>query len=146
MRQALALGAVLVVAAAGSGAAVATRAAATPAQVVRAWSKALNANDNEAAANLFAHNARIVEGNVSVPLVSHELAVEFNDSLPCAGKVVALDVAKDGSVTATFVLGHRPKHKCDGPGEKAAALFVVKHGKIVSWVRVAVPKPKSPGI
>ena len=143
MRQALALGAVLVVAAAGSGAVAATP---TPSQVVRAWSKALNANDNEAAANLFAHDARIVEGSVSVPLVSHELAVEFNNSLPCAGKVVALDVAKNGSVTATFVLGHRPKHTCDGPGEKAAALFVVKNGKIVRWMRVPVPKPKSSGI
>jgi limonene-1,2-epoxide hydrolase len=142
VRQALALGAVLVVAAAGSGAAVATP---TPAQVVRAWSKALNANDNEAAANLFAHDALVVEGPVAVPLSSHKLAVAFNDSLPCAGKIVALDV-KGITVTATFVLGHRPKHACDGPGEKAAALFIVRKGKIVHWARVPVPKPKPPGI
>jgi hypothetical protein len=142
VRQALALGAVLVVAAAGSGAAAAT---ATPAQVVRAWSKALNANENVAAANLFAHDALIVEGSMSVPLSSHALAVRFNDSLPCAGRIAALDV-KGSSVTATFVLGHRPKHTCDGPGAKAAALFVVKKGKIVRWERVPVPKPKSAGI
>jgi limonene-1,2-epoxide hydrolase len=133
---------VLVVAAAGSGAAAAT---ATPTQVVRAWSKALNTNDNQAAANLFAHNALIVEGSMSVPLSSHTLAVAFNESLPCAGKIVALDV-KGSSVTATFVLGHRPKHTCDGPGAKAAALFVVRNGKIVHWERVPVPKPKSPGV
>ena len=42
-------------------------------------------------------------------------------------------------VVATFVLGKRPKHRCDGPGQKAAALFVVRRGKIVLWEQVAVP-------
>jgi len=145
VRRALALGAVLVVAAAGSGAAVATRAAAAPAQVVRAWSKALNANDNQAAARLFAPNALIVEGSLYLRLKTHTLAVEFNDSLPCAGRVVAVTV-KGHDATGTFLLGHRPKHTCDGPGEKAAALFVVKNGKIVVWERVPVPAPTSNGI
>jgi limonene-1,2-epoxide hydrolase len=145
VRRALALGAVLVVAAAGSRAAVATRPTATPAQVVRAWSKALNANDNEAAASLFAPNALIVEGSLAARLKTHTIAVEFNDSLPCAGRVVAMTV-KGHNATATFLLGHRPKHTCDGPGEKAAALFVVKDGKIVIWERVPVPVPKSNGI
>jgi limonene-1,2-epoxide hydrolase len=131
---------VLVVAAAGSGAASAAHAAASPAQVVRAWSAALNANRNQAAA-LFAPNAEIVEGSSSVRLTSRKLAVEFNASLPCAGRIVALQGTKDAAV-ATFVLGHRPDHTCDGPGEKAAALFIVRNGKIVVWERVAVPKPK----
>ncbi len=143
MRQALALGAVLVVAAAGSGAASATRAAASPAAVVRAWSAALNANRNEDAAALFAPNAEIIEGTVDVRLATHALAVAFNRSLPCAGHIVALEVRRDAAV-ATFVLGHRPGHKCDGPGDKAAALFVVRGGKIIVWERVAVPTPKKP--
>ena len=144
MRQALALGAVLVVAAAGSGAASAAHAAASPSQVARAWSAALNANHNQAAAALFAPNAEIIEGSASVRLTSPKLAVEFNASLPCAGRIVALQRTKNAAV-ATFVLGHRPGHTCDGPGEKAAALFVVRNGKIVVWERVAVPKPKAKG-
>src|SRR4051794_6422431 len=61
-----------------------------PEQVVRAWSKALNANDNEAAAQLFAPHAQILQGNLSGRLPSHRIAVLFNASLPCAGKIVAM--------------------------------------------------------
>ena len=41
---------------------------------------------------------------------------------------------------ATFVLGQRPKHRCDAPGQKAAALFVIRNGKIVLWKQVPVPQ------
>jgi len=143
VRRALALGAVLVVAAAGSGAVSATRASATPAQVVRAWSAALNANRNEEAAALFAPNAEIVEGSMAVYLTTHAIAVAFNTSLPCAGHIVAISV-NGNAATATFLLGHRPGHTCDGPGQKAAARFTVRGGKIVRWERVPVPKPKQP--
>lgn len=128
----------LAVAAAGSGAAIAAGRTATPAQVVRAWSKALNANDNRAAAALFAPNAHVVQPGVDARLTSRTLATAFNDALPCAGKIVAISVTGNRA-TATFVLGHRPKHRCDGPGAKAAALFVVKAGRIVLWEQVAVP-------
>jgi limonene-1,2-epoxide hydrolase len=137
MRRAAAFAAALVVAAAGVGAA---SGAATPAQVVRAWSTALNANHNRAAADLFAPNARIVQGGLDVRLTTHALAVEFNASLPCAGKIVRVGV-HGNRVVATFVLGHRPEHTCDGPGQKAAALFVVRHGRIVLWEQVPVPAP-----
>jgi limonene-1,2-epoxide hydrolase len=112
--------------------------AATPAQVVRAWSSALNANDNERAARLFARGARIVQPGVDVRLATHAIAVGFNDALPCAGRIVGI-VVKGNRATATFVLGHRPKHRCDAPGVKAAALFVVRNGKIVRWQQVPVP-------
>jgi limonene-1,2-epoxide hydrolase len=137
MRRVLALAAVLVVAAAGSGAA---SAAATPAQVVRAWSKALNANHNDAAARLFARNALVIQGGLELLLKTHTLAREFNASLPCAGRIVRIQVHGNRAV-ATFVLGKRPKHTCDGPGQKAAALFVVRRGKIVLWEQVPVPAP-----
>jgi limonene-1,2-epoxide hydrolase len=116
-------------------------AAGKPRDVVRAWSAALNANDNEHAARLFAPNARVIQPGIDVPLTSHRLAVAFNDSLPCAGKIVAIAVAGNRA-TATFVLGKRPKHTCDAPGAKAAALFVVRRGKIVRWEQVAVPDGK----
>ena len=129
----------LALAAAGSGAAQA--ATKKPAAVVRAWSAALNVNDNETAARLFAKNARVLQPNVDLRLTSHELAVEWNDALPCAGRITRLQV-KGTQVVATFLLGERPEHVCDGPGEKAAALFVVRNGRIVLWKQVPVPAPK----
>src|SRR3954453_12815881 len=136
----MALGAVLAVAAAGAGAA---SGAQKPAAVVRAWSAALNANRNDAAARLFATGAHVVQPGVDARLVSHDLAVIFNDGLPCAGRITRLDVKGD-QVVATFVLGGRPKHRCDAPGIKAAALFVVRKGKIVLWQQVPVPPDKRP--
>jgi limonene-1,2-epoxide hydrolase len=127
------LGAVLLVAAGTA------QAAATPEQVVRAWSHALNTNDNVGAARLFAPNARVVQPGVDVRLSSRAIAVGFNNALPCSGKIVDLRVA-GARVLATFLLGERPKHRCDAPGQKAAALFVVRDGKIVLWKQVPVPE------
>jgi limonene-1,2-epoxide hydrolase len=139
----LALGAVLVVVVAGSGAATAATRPASPAAVARAWSNALNANDNAAAAALFAHNAHVVQPGVDGVLKTRAIAVLFNASLPCAGHITEITVHGNRAV-ATFVLGERPKHHCDAPGMKAAALFVVRNGKITLWQQVAVPKP-NPG-
>ena len=112
----------------------------SPPAIVRAWSAALNRNDNAAAALLFAPNARIVQGPLDVRLTSPQLALAFNASLPCAGRIIRITV-KGNAAVATFVLGHRPQHKCNAaPGEKAAAVFVVRDGKIVLWEQVAVPK------
>jgi limonene-1,2-epoxide hydrolase len=115
------------------------QAAASPEAVVRAWSKALNVNDNEHAARLFAPNARVVQPGVDVRLRTHRIAVAFNDALPCAGHIVSISVRGERA-TATFVLGERPKHRCDGGGQKAAALFVVHDGKIVRWQQIPVPQ------
>jgi len=110
-----------------------------PAAIVRAWSRDLNANDNLAAAQLFARNAEVIQPPLAVRLVSAQVALEFNASLPCAGKIVRLTV-KGNRVTAVFVLGHRPKHTCDGPGQKAAAVFVVENGLITLWEQIPVPQ------
>jgi limonene-1,2-epoxide hydrolase len=111
----------------------------SPPAIVRAWSAALNRNDNAAAASLFAPNAHILQGALDVRLTSPQLALAFNASLPCAGKIVRITVSGNRA-TATFVLGHRPKHTCQAaPGEKAAAVFVVRGGKIVLWEEVPVP-------
>jgi len=132
------VGAALALAAAGTA-----QAAASPAQVARAWSRALNANNNVAAAKLFAHNARVIQPGVDVRLDSRALAVAFNASLPCAGRIVAVQV-NGARATATFVLGERPKHHCDAPGARAAAVFTVRDGKIVRWEQVPVPADKGP--
>ena len=52
----------------------------SPPAVVRAWSKALNANDNKAAAALFAPGAELIQG-VDV-LLTPTLALAWNQSLP----------------------------------------------------------------
>ncbi len=109
----------------------------SPASVVRAWSKAIDAGDNERAAALFAPGAVIVQ-NQQYVLRTHADAVAWNASLPCSGKIVHMSV--DGeNVTATFVLGDRPGSRCDGPGQEASAVFQVHHGKIVLWHQVPNP-------
>lgn len=114
-----------------------------PAAIVRAWSKALNANDNEAAAELFAPGAHVVQPGVDARLTP-ELAVEFNASLPCGGKIVRM-TRKGNRVTAVFLLTERPKHVCDAPGQQAAAVFTIsKRGLISRWVQIPVPPKAKP--
>jgi limonene-1,2-epoxide hydrolase len=126
--------AVAAVLAAGCGGAHTT----APDDVVRAWSRALNRGDDEAAARLFATDARVVQGDASVLLHTHAQALAFNAALPCAGRVTKL-VRKGTVVTATFVLGERPGHTCDGPGQTATAVVEVKDGKITLWHQVPNP-------
>ena len=116
----------------------------SPPAIVRAWSAALNRNDNAAAAKLFAPNAQVIQGSLSALLATRQLATSFNASLPCAGRIIRITV-KGAVATATFVLGHRPKHTCTASGQKAAAVFVVHGGKIAVWEQVPVPAAKSGG-
>jgi limonene-1,2-epoxide hydrolase len=106
--------------------------AGTPETIVREWSDALNAGDNERAADLFARGAQVVQGNNIVLLQTHADAVVFNSSLPCSGKIVDVTTDND-TATATFVLGDRKASHCDAPGQKAVAAFKVVRGKIVLW-------------
>jgi limonene-1,2-epoxide hydrolase len=111
----------------------------SPPAIVRAWSAALNRNDNASAARLFAPNARIIQGPLDARLSTPQLALAFNASLPCAGRITHITV-KGNRAIATFVLGHRPKHTCNATkGETAAAVFVVRSGKIILWEEVPVP-------
>jgi len=110
---------------------------ASPESVVRAWSAAINAGENEKAADLFAPGAVVVQSGQLV-LRTHADAVAWNAALPCAGHIV--QIATDGEqATATFLLGERPGQICDGPGQKATAVFTVHRGKIVLWHQVPNP-------
>jgi hypothetical protein len=106
--------------------------AASPESVVRAWSEAVNTDDNDGAARLFAEGARVVQGSEVRRLKTFEDARAWNSSLPCSGRILSL-TARDDTVRVTFVLGDRPPKTCDGPGERALALFRVREGKIVLW-------------
>jgi limonene-1,2-epoxide hydrolase len=106
--------------------------------VVRAWSEALNTDDNRGAADLFAPNAEIVQGATVMRLRTHADAVAWNSALPCSGRIVA--IRSNGHIaTATFRLGDRPHTRCDGPGQKATAIFRVVKGKIVLWHQTGTP-------
>ena len=106
--------------------------------VVRAWSEALNTDDNRGAADLFAPNAEVVQGATVMRLRTHADAVAWNSALPCAGRILAIR-SKGHIATATIRLGDRPHSRCDGPGEKATAIFRVVKGKIVLWHQTGTP-------
>ena len=114
--------------------------------VVRAWSAALNAGDNEAAADLFAPGALIVQAGVAVPLPDYAATVQWNASLPCSGTIVDIDIdVARGIVVATFALGDRSTGPCNAaPGTLAAAAFLIENGKIAVWQQVAPPEDVSP--
>jgi hypothetical protein len=108
--------------------------------VVRTWSARLNANDNAGAARLFSLPAVMTQGSYSYRLRTLRQIALWHDGLPCAGKVTRI-VVKGRYATAVFTLGERRGHRCDAPGEDAAAKFEIVGGKIRSWTQVAVPPP-----
>jgi hypothetical protein len=111
---------------------------ASPTDVVRAWSAALDRNDNETAGGLFADGAQVIQGS-QTELPTHADAVRWNSLLPCGGKITSLELRGKKLVLAVFKLKERPGHTCDAPGGQAAALFEVEHGKIVVWHQTDVP-------
>jgi hypothetical protein len=117
----------------------------SPESVVRAWSEAVNAGDNERAADLFAAGARVVQGGRLFVLRTHSQALRFNASLPCSGKIVSMSTDRE-TTTATFLLGDRPASLCDAPGAEAVAAFTIRDGKIVLWHQLpsAAPTPPAP--
>lgn len=115
--------------------------------VVRAWSHELNTGDNNGAANLFAPDAEVVQAGTTLRLKTHAQAVAWNAALPCSGRLVSI-TTHGNLARATFVLGNRPTSKCDGPGQRATAIFRVKKGKIVLWHQAgsAGPLPSGPSV
>jgi limonene-1,2-epoxide hydrolase len=111
--------------------------------VVRAWSQALNADDNKGAADLFAPGAEVVQGSSVLRLRTHAQAEAWNSALPCAGQIVSIR-SHGQTARATFKLGDRQHSRCDGPGDLATAIFRVVKGKIVLWHQTpssAAPPP-----
>ena len=111
---------------------------AHPVAVVERWSKAINAGDDQAAADLFADHATVIQGGHRIKLAGRGEALSFNMGLPCGGRIVQRSVSGD-AVTATFALTQRPGHVCDGPGQDAVARFRIADGKIVVWHQLPTP-------
>jgi limonene-1,2-epoxide hydrolase len=118
----------------------------SPESVVRAWSQELNVGDNQAAARLFAPGAEIVQAGTTLRLHTQAEAVAWNAALPCSGRIVSIKTTGD-TTRATFILGDRAKSKCDGPGQRATAIFRVRKGKIVLWHQTSgTPGPVGPTV
>jgi limonene-1,2-epoxide hydrolase len=107
-------------------------------KAARAWSAALDASNNVAAANLFAQSAEIIQ-NGRLVLRTRRDAVRWNASLPCGGRITRIIRQGKNQVLVVFRLTERPGHRCDAPGVDAAAIFRVENGKIVRWEQTFPP-------
>lgn len=107
----------------------------SPEHVVRAWSKGLDAGDNNAAAEFFATDAKVIAGDSVRVLQNRDQAVAFNAGLPCSGRIIELKAA-DTDVTATFALADRSTQQCGGVGERGSIFFRVRNGKIVVFEQI----------
>jgi hypothetical protein len=126
-----------------AGAARADSPAATK-RIVRTWSARLNAYDNAGVARLFARPAVFVQGGAALRLETYSDIALWHSLLPCAGRIVSISV-KGENATAVFVLANGKHRRCDAPGQKAAAVFRIRHGKILTWVQIPVPPPATSG-
>ena len=125
MRRAQLFLVVLAVAAAGCGGS----SHRTPAEVVRAWSAALNRGDEEAAAELFGPNAVFVAGDYQTVLRTREQVLAFHREMVWCGPIVRLRAQSD-EVEAQFSLASR--RRCErGSRERGSVYFRIRDGKIV---------------
>ena len=115
----------------------------TAESVARAWSAALDRSDDEAAAKLFAPSAEVIQ-NGTLVLRTHRDAVAWNSALPCGGRITRVIRQAKDQVLVVLHLTERPGHRCDGPGQDAAAVFRVRDGKIVLWHQTPVPEAPPP--
>ena len=88
---------------------------------------------------LFAPPAVFVQGGAFSARTRADVAAHRSSR---AGRIVSITV-KGESATAVFVLADGKHRRCDARGQKAAAIFRVRNGKIVSWVQIPVPKQQA---
>lgn len=119
-------------------------------RVIKAWSSALRRGDVQAAASYFRLPSELI--NVVGPNGLHDLirihtldqAEEANAGLPCGAKFISAS-RRGPFVNALFRLTRRSGPggtACgSGAGQTARTNFVIRHGKIVEWLRA----PDEPG-
>ena len=137
----IALGLLVVAVLAGCGA---SGSGSSPASVVRAWTKAVRADDNEAAANLFAANAEVVAPGSDQLLPTHADAVVWNAGRVCAGRIVSL-LAQGNEVWTKFVLVNRRSSVCIAPGLRERVVLEINGGKITEFHELTPPELEPPG-
>jgi hypothetical protein len=106
-------------------------------QVVVDWARAESSGDDAAAASYFALPS-FAQNGFTFHIKTFEQARKFNASLPC-GAVVEEAVEEGRYIIVTFRLGEKANsNDCGaGAGETARTAFLIEHGKIVEWRRVA---------
>jgi SnoaL-like domain len=108
----------------------------TPAQVVRAWSAALNRGDEEAASALFGPKAVFVAGDYQTVLRTRAQVLAFHREIGWCGPIVRL-VAKGSEVEAQFSLVSRPNGPCERGGRgRGSVYFRIRDGKIVFFDQI----------
>lgn len=112
-------------------------------RIVRAWSERLNAYDNVGVARLFARPATFVQGGAALRLGTLADIALWHQFLPCAGRISSITVRGEYA-TAVFILANGKNRRCNAAGAKAAAVFRIRRGKIVSWAQIPVPAPSGP--
>ena len=117
----------------------------SPAAVIRDWADTLRAGDVRGAAEFFALPSVVANGTPPIILRTRADARRFNEELPCGARLLRTSSAA-GYTTAVFRLTERPgPGTCGtGTGMTARTTFVVRHGKILEWRRVA-DAPSSTG-
>jgi hypothetical protein len=120
--------------------------------VIRGWSSTLRKGDVEGAARYFAVPSLLINGpgQDGEPYVtairSFSQAVSANASLPCGAELISAQ-QRGRYVDALFRLTDRPGAGggCGrGVGGTARTNFLIKHGRIVEWIR-APSEPGDPG-
>lgn len=110
-------------------------------RVIRRWASELRHGHVARAARVFALPVLVSNATEPVELRTRRQAEAFNRSLPCGAVVVRFDGTTGGFVVATFKLVERPgAGSCgSGTGHLARTAFLVRHGHITRWIRVADP-------
>ncbi len=116
----------------------------TDVSVIRNWAAALAAGDLDKAASYFALPAIVANGTPPVRITTRAEARDFNELLPCGGRVVA--TARHAAyIYATFRLTNRVGGDCGaGTGGLAATAFLIRNGKIAEWRRLPDPGSGQP--
>ena len=109
--------------------------------LIRRWSDTLRAGHVAAASRLFHIPALAQNGGPELPLQTAADVKAFNASLPCGAVLLDARRVIGGYTLAVFRLTDRPGGDCgQGSGQRAAAAFAFKRGRISEWRRVAVPQ------
>ena len=104
------------------------------------WSAALDRNDNEAAARLFADDAQSRAGRRARCCATMPTPCSGTRPCPAAGTITSSRRTSETDVLVVFRARRSARgHRCDGPGARAAALFRVRDGQIVLWHQTTVP-------
>ncbi len=105
-------------------------------RVIRGWSDALRNGRVNRAVSFWHVPATAYNGGPPLKLLSRDAIRTWNESLPCGAKLKAVE--RDSNyVLATFVLTNRKGFPsgCDGLGNEAQTLFLIRDGKILQWLR-----------